>query len=323
LGKQCIESPHYGTDLNFGSRRCHAFRLDTGERKTISLESGASKALIVVTSTVAIIYLTNIIIWETNTGKSWKVETSLVEPRVWAYDLDPVGHIISRIYFDETASMVRQEQFPYGEKVEECYQKSWALGRVPEHSDTPMRAEGGFYVYSSYRAYQSAITVWQNFRRGGGCQFSWFLPDEVKGMAMPSLAYDYSRGKWKMREYALPETFNPRCRFYTIANKTYTYVLDDALVFLLNGRNNFAEIYVSDGDGWIEWEGEEWQVTPDAIGVMSERYVIILRHGSERTVEVRRFMGIHERKTFEERYRGKVDDAYGTLLGGEKLAMRE
>ncbi|KAF8427785.1 hypothetical protein EV426DRAFT_367537 [Tirmania nivea] len=305
--------------------RCHAFRLDTGERKTISLESAAYRALIVMTSTVAIIYSTNIIVWETNTDKSWKVETSLVEPRVWAYDLDPVGRVISRIYPDKVACVVLQEQFSYGVNAEECYPRSSVLKRVAEHSYTPVKTANDIYRYSGYRIDLNGILVFQNFRKIWGDNFMCLLLDEIKGMIMPSLAYDYSRGEWKVREITVPKAFDRR---HGCESRSTAHVLEDATAFW---SDTSVDIYLSDEDRWIKWAGEEWQgisLIPVSmpyilLGGMSSRHVIMLvREGEDERVEVRRFMGIHERETLEERYRGKVEDAYGTLLKGSGVESR-
>lgn len=266
---------------------------------------------------MAIIYPTNIIIWETITGKSWRVETSFVEPRVWAYDLDPTGHVISRIYFDDTASVVRQEQFPYGAKAEECYPRSWVLKRVPEHSYTPVEITNSTSGYISYHANPNEILVRQNCRKAWVRQFTWPLPDESKGTTMLSLAYDYHRGEWKVRENTLPMAFNLGYRY---RSGREVYVLDDAIAFWPSNTNTTTnphfsvDIYLSDEERWIKWVGKE-RYRPYMIGDMSPRHIIALgSEGAKWPVQVHRFMGIHERKALEERYWGKVEDAYGTLL---------
>lgn len=294
--------------------RCHAFRMDTGQRKTMLLESGAYKALLAVTSTIAIIYSTNIIIWETNTGMSFRVETSLTEPRVWAYDLDPVGHVISRIYLDEAACVVWQEQFQYGVKVEECHPRSWVLKRVPEHSYTAVGPAGIIYGYNNDSSHKG-IHVLHNLRkRHWGRPLMWLMPDGKK--AMPSLAYDHRKGEWKVRENTIPpEALNNLGRRYYCKNGAYA--LEDATVFWpgTSGTSGI-DIYLWDEERWVKWVGE-WQNIPYTdVKDMSLRHIVVMGRNEldEVAMEVRRFMGIHERKALEERYRGKVEDAYGTLL---------
>jgi len=278
--------------------------MDTGERKTISLESAAYNQLIAVTSTVAIIYSAYIIIWEPNSGKSWRVETSVLKLGVWIYDLDPVGHVISRIYFDPAACAMWQEQFTYGVKEEECYPRSWALKWAPGHSYTPVETANGNHFGLN------TILIKQNLRKKvWGRRFVWM---GTKGGAMPSPAYDYNRGEWKAREITvpkIPDDLGPG------DNYSRAYVLEDATVFLSGRRGiDSVDIYLSDEEKWIKWKKEGWQGTPHSIVEdMSSRHVILVEE-DKGTVEVRRFMGIHERKAFEERSRGKVEDTYGTLL---------
>ena len=280
--------------------------MDTGERKTISLESGAYEKLIAVNSTVAIIYSTNIIIWEPNSGSSWRVETSVIKWRVWAYDLDPVGHVISRIYFDKAVCAMWQEQFPYGVKKEESYSRSWVLKRAPEYSNTPVETVNNINGLDR-------VSVLQNLRgRVWGRQFFWDMED---GSAMLSLAYDYNQGEWKVREITapnpkLPHNLPHQPDFY----QSRAYVLEDATAFLSSNLGiSSVDIYLWDEERWVKWE-EGWQSMPNIIiEDMSPRHVVIILK-DKGSVEVRRFMGIHERKALEGRYRGKVEDAYGTLL---------
>lgn len=286
--------------------KCHTFRMDTGERRTISLESCAYIALIAVTSTVAIIYPTNIIIWEPNTGKSWRVETPVAELGVWIYDLDPVGHVISRIYLDKTACAVWQEQFPYGVRAEECYPKPWALERAPEYpSYTPVATANDNYE-CKYDIGHSGFCVLQSLRKiAWGRLFSW------KGRIMPSLGYDYNKGEWKVRGNIVQNLSGTLER-----EGSRAYVLEDATVFWSDyPSTGGVDIYLSDEERWIQWEDEEWRLPCTFVEDMSLRHVVILANkGYGRNMEVRRFMGIHERKALEERFRGKVEDAYGTLL---------
>lgn len=253
------------------------------------MESGNILELLVVDYAVAVVFPESVIIWDTQTQKSWKIEISDFQHRDgMVYQLDPMRKIFWRLspVIHEDKYIVRQEQYPYDMET----------GLKPEkfiiHHDSTDGVQT-FTISPPSQAYMDPVYTEYTGDTGLGGTITWKIQE---GFSVPCLFYDNITKKWKLERYtALPGVFSLRSRDFKIQKVKVNG--NSALLWVErpSGRE-FAGVYLFKEKIWANWDQRDlWKSKIARVDLQSDRYIIF----DKPPLEVRRFVGIHQRKLLE------------------------
>ena len=266
------------------SRSCHAFEFDTEERKTIRLESGSASTLIVADKTVAIVFLTTIIIWEPGSILSWRLDTPPVSLcYTWAHYLDPVRKVVSRFECSyETLSVIMRD-FSYGAR------ESMQHAQLLKYS--PLKRHDVYEIDARVPCNRLKITV--TLQNGFTTELMNFV-----GQQLPALKHCATKNEWTLINHArIPPELCYSC--------DNVYITDDSFVFCSSFRDNsrssarVLRILFPNEDRWIEWPHPSWKKLERIVKITGRYAIVISTEGQELRMQVRVFMGIHERRATE------------------------
>lgn len=262
--------------------------------------------LIAVIDKVALIFSDGkAIIWNTN-GESCSIALSKPQYATveCTYYLDHINHVLLRFQFDEIGSPVQFDRFTYwsgGERKIESQPLRTVLRSDPPSTIHIHHNER--FKFTQLMPDNSTCKIGGLLRRG----------EYPEGLRIPKLVYNTKEAEWNVSQnIPYPADYPPP--FFAL---TQIYATPEAVLFLTRkrrpqepglGRLNF---YKSDEAKWVEWDQTAWG-TVCWIMAASDRYIVVaLTDGS---VEVRRIVGIHERKELEEQIADEANDKGEALI---------
>ncbi|KAF8473151.1 hypothetical protein BDZ91DRAFT_390294 [Kalaharituber pfeilii] len=260
---------------------CHAWDLVTEQRKTLRVESGCYSHFTGKKGTLVMIYENSIIVWDTLSGVSWRIEDGL--PRLSVsngYEIgclvDIENRIMSVCHFNKfEPAVINVYKIPFGRPLTE------EITAQSLRWDVPESCSGGTiysYIQPLHEDYMAVNWVYEE--------------KSTKAHRIITLAYDII-GKWVARSYSPPE----------FVKFPYVLLWPDKGTVMLVSLSPTPRIYLGTFTPNVQWT--EWRTYPHPISNVvhcDKRHFILCTHDGKWNIFV--FRGIHEQKA-----RGNSDAA--------------
>lgn len=216
---------------------------------------------------------------------SWRLDTPLVSSYyTWAHFLDPVKQVVSRFEWSCEALTLIIRDFSYGTR-ESLQHAQLLYSPLKKHNDD-------YEADKQVPCTRLKINI--TLQNGLTAELINFT-----GQQLPVLKHNATENEWILINHTrIPPELCYSCHSI--------YITDDSFVFCSSSRYysqssaRVHRIFLPNEDRWIEWTHPSWQGLERIVKITGRYALVTFREGQALKMQVRVFMGIHERRATEQ-----------------------